>query len=582
MALVDMELASGSVIVSVGGAPQSGVRLVADARSAVGIATGLSASGARAAVLISGNDLTQVVSELRAAASAHLPLVVHYSCEAGHTASRASHDSVAALRDTGCVIFQAADAQEMLDLGMVGRRIAEEALVPVIVTQDSYTGTNNVSTFRVPESEMLRAWIGKPVDSIASPTPSQRLLFGESRRRIPRLLSVERPVGLGAHLDRTAASRTLAGQEVFFGEEISKVAANAFAHFAAATGRDHGPISPYRADDADFIVVAAGRVSKTLRDVIDELRRQHRKVGMVEIKMYRPIPEADLIRLLHNKQGVTVLESVRIGGAQDTPMMADLRSLLSRSRDSGGSSEGRPKRYSRQRPATQDEGPTLFSAVSQNTAEASHADLRAVFDNMLPEGANQKRYHLGVRFGVPQGSRVPGLERLGQLLETAYGRLSLRGLTGAGRGTTSGTEATVIRLVGMADQSPGEVGAALAVGLFRTADGTVESRASASGTTDFEPETITVCHSRDNGHRSGSPTDANIVGITRISMIFDLNVLDALRDGGRLIVSSDAPPQQLWNMLPERVRTCIRDKNLHLSVLPGPSVAEGIATDRWL
>ncbi|MBT8401644.1 MAG: hypothetical protein KJO98_14295, partial [Rhodothermia bacterium] len=579
-----MEVTCGSLLVSVDGGLLPGMRSVADARSAVGVATGVAASGARAAVLISGNDLTQVVSELREAASMHLPLLIYHSCDEDHTASRASHDPIATLRDTGCVILHAADAQEVLDLGLVGRRIAEEALVPVVVAQDTFAGPKHVSTIRAPEPELLRSWIGRQGDTISSPTPSQRLLFGESRRRIPRLLNVERPVGLGARLDRESASRALAGQEVFFGEEIPKIADTAFAEFAAATGRNYEPISHYRADDADHIVVAAGRVSRALRDVVDELRTEHRKVGMVEIKMYRPMPEASLASLLSQKKGITVLESVRLGGAQDTPMMVDLRSSLSRSWNTGGSSDSGPNPSGRPRRTARDERqrPALLSAVSQNAAEASHADLRAIFDNMLAEEANVQRYHLGVRFGVPKGSRVPGLERLGQMLENAYDRLNRRGLTGAVSRTASGGEATVIKLVGMADQSVAEAGAALAVGLFRAAGGAVESRPSSTSSTEFEPETCTVCHSPDNSLDSRTTLDADIVAVTRLSMSSDIELVDALRDEGRLVISSDASPQEMWVTVPDRIRKRILDKNLRLSLIPAPSVAERIAGDRWV
>ncbi len=581
-ALIHMERLAGSVVVAVEEGLPLEVRSVADARDAAGIITGLSASGARTAALISGSRLAQVVPELASAAANHLPFLVHHACERGHAASRASHDAVVALRDAGCVLLLAADAQEVLDLALVGRRIAELALVPVVVAQDTFAGPYHLSTVRVPERAMLSAWIGKPADLIPSPTASQRLLFGESRRRLPRLLNIDRPIGLGSRLDKAAASRTLAGQDVFFNEEIPKIAGGVFTEFAAATGRNCAPIADYRADDADYVVVAAGRVTKALRAVVDELRSEHRKVGIVDIKMYRPLPESRLSTLLANKKAVTVLESVAIGGSQDPPLMADLRCLLDRSRDTGVPGDGGRAHSGRKRAESQARSPVLFSVVSRNAADASHEDLRAIFDNMLTAGPGGKRYHLGVRFGVPQSSRIPGLERLGQLLETAYGGLNLRGLTGSGRRTTADAGRTVIKLIGMADQHPAMAGTALAVGLFRNSGGVVESRPPDVRHTDFEPETCTVFHAPDDRGRAGSVVATDIIAATHLNMITDVDVVDSVPDEGHVIVSTNASPIRVWDVLPDRLRTRIREKRLHLSLVPGPSIAERIASDKWV
>jgi len=78
-----------------------------------------------------------------------------------------------------------------------GHRIAELALNPGIVAQDGFLTTHLIESLRLPERELISAYLGRPEDVIPSATPAQQILYGEKRRRIPELWDVDNPVMAG-------------------------------------------------------------------------------------------------------------------------------------------------------------------------------------------------------------------------------------------------------------------------------------------------------------------------------------------------------------------------------------------------
>jgi pyruvate ferredoxin oxidoreductase alpha subunit len=73
-------------------------------------------------------------------------------------------------------------------------------------------------------------------------------------------------------------------------------------------------VEAYRADDADVILVAMGSMAGTIKDAIDDLRQEGKRVGLVRIRCYRPFPHEDLIAELCRAKVVAVLDAnVSIG-----------------------------------------------------------------------------------------------------------------------------------------------------------------------------------------------------------------------------------------------------------------------------
>jgi pyruvate ferredoxin oxidoreductase alpha subunit len=87
-------------------------------------------------------------------------------------------------------------------------------------------------------------------------------------------------------------------------------------------------VEAYRTDDAEVILVAMGSMAGTIKDAIDELRREGKKVGLVRIRCYRPFPHEDLVAALGSAKIVAVLDA-NVSLGSEGAVGLDLKSKLS-------------------------------------------------------------------------------------------------------------------------------------------------------------------------------------------------------------------------------------------------------------
>jgi pyruvate/2-oxoacid:ferredoxin oxidoreductase alpha subunit len=92
----------------------------------------------------------------------------------------------------------------------------------------------------------------------------------------------------------------LAAQEVY--TEIQDA-------FEAMLGRRPAdPLVPYRADDAETLVVSMGTLGVTAERVVDQLRERGQRVGSLRVRLFRPMPESELRKWFSGKKRIAVLD----------------------------------------------------------------------------------------------------------------------------------------------------------------------------------------------------------------------------------------------------------------------------------
>ena len=76
-------------------------------------------------------------------------------------------------------------------------------------------------------------------------------------------------------------------------DAAAEVVVRADQEYAALTGRSYGGlIEEYRCEDAEAVLVASGSVAGTTRVVVDSLRAEGKRVGLIKLRCYRPFPKA--------------------------------------------------------------------------------------------------------------------------------------------------------------------------------------------------------------------------------------------------------------------------------------------------
>ncbi|MEA3291061.1 MAG: 4Fe-4S binding protein [Pseudomonadota bacterium] len=306
-------------------------------RGALSAAIGLSLSGIRATAFLSGPDLASARDLLSSAAGRRLPLVMHLGNRA--LASQAAalgsgHEACHLSADSGCFMLFAANVQEAVDFALVARRTAERALVPGLVIMDGEQTALAIQEVRLPPGELVKKYLGAPADDIQAPTPAQKLLFGEHRRRVPRWHDPDRPVLQGGLQPAAVWGLGKAANRAFVDTHLEEMLDESFRQFAQHTGREHQAVSAHRVDDARLVLVAQGATIETAEAAADQVRGAHKlKVGVLGVRSLRPFPGRRIADLLRKKQITCVLERLDTPLAGDPPLLRELRAALDCARE---------------------------------------------------------------------------------------------------------------------------------------------------------------------------------------------------------------------------------------------------------
>jgi pyruvate-ferredoxin/flavodoxin oxidoreductase len=305
-------------------------------RGTLAAAVGTSLSGQRATTFLAGPDLLAARDTLALARGQHAPLVIHMAARAaaGHAQAIGSgHDAYHAATDSGCVQLFAVNVQEAVDLALVARRVAERALVPCIVAMDGEQTALAMQEVCLPGDELVEACVGTPHTVIESPTPAQRFIFGETRRLVPRLYDLERPLMLAPRDGPESWALGAAGHRPYFESHVPALMVEAFDRFAELTGRSYRPVLEHRVDDAEIVLVVQGSAVETVSAVADAARSTLRlKVGVLGIRCLRPLPMAEIAAGLRGARVAAILERTETPLA-DGPLAREVRVALDRARD---------------------------------------------------------------------------------------------------------------------------------------------------------------------------------------------------------------------------------------------------------
>jgi pyruvate/2-oxoacid:ferredoxin oxidoreductase alpha subunit len=192
-----------------------------------------------------------------------------------------------AQRDTGWIQLYVESAQEALDSVIQGFRIAESVSLPLMINLDAFYVSHALEPVQLPAQELVDAYL--PPYAPAHFIDPER---GESWGNVvSQDLYCRHRQDIGAAMDRVPA-----------------VAAEADLAWQRATGRGWGVVERYRCEDADLVIASLGSMCGTARDAVDALRAAGHAVGLLKVRLFRPVPVAALRAALAGVRDVLVLD----------------------------------------------------------------------------------------------------------------------------------------------------------------------------------------------------------------------------------------------------------------------------------
>jgi pyruvate ferredoxin oxidoreductase alpha subunit len=258
--------------------------------SAASVVLGASAAGARAYTATSSQGLLLMSEVIYCIAGMRLPIVLtcaNRAISAPLSIWNDQQDSMA-VRDAGWIQLHAEDNQEASDLHIQAFKIAEQTFLPVMVCMDGFILTHAYEPVDIPEQKEVDDFLPafKPRHIVDPRWPRGIGLFAD-----PRFYMETRYI----------LHRALEKSE----DTIKEVSSE----FAKAFGRESGGfIKTYNLEEADVAVVSMGSVVGTIKELIDQLEEEGKKVGLLQICSYRPFPRKEVYRALKDKMNIVVLE----------------------------------------------------------------------------------------------------------------------------------------------------------------------------------------------------------------------------------------------------------------------------------
>lgn len=260
--------------------------------SAMTATIGASAMGARSFTATSSQGLLYMVECLHYASGSRFPIVMmnaNRSIAAPWSIYNDQRDSLSEL-ESGWIQLYAENAQEAYDTILQAYKVAEdpEVMLPVMVNLDGFVLTHTYELLHTIDQDKVDAYI-----------PYQKF---ENRLDLehPRstCITAGPPYNMEFRYQQQQATLKAA-------EKLDAVDAE----FGRLFGRSYGGmVEAYRCEDAEAILITLGSVAGTTRCVVDALREQGKKVGLLKIRCMRPFPAQEITEIVKNAKFVGVLE----------------------------------------------------------------------------------------------------------------------------------------------------------------------------------------------------------------------------------------------------------------------------------
>jgi pyruvate-ferredoxin/flavodoxin oxidoreductase len=544
--------------------------------AAAAITAGMSMSGLRATNFSSSQGVAYMHESLYTAVGKRLPYVLNIACRAITKATlnvHCGHDDYHCIDDTGFIQLFAKDNQEVADLNVISRKIAELALNPAAVGQDGFLTSHLIEALNLPERELIEEFLGKPDDIINCPTPAQRILYGASRRRVPELWNVDKPMMSGVVQNQESYMQSVAAQRPYFFDHVEAFIDESMDEWFELTGRRYHRIGEYRCEDADYLIIAQGSVIHTAEAVADYLREtKNIKLGVVNMTVFRPFPGDLISSVCKGRKGITIMERTDQPLAEDLPLIREIRTAMTKGFENGHSKETPFPKYASYTKTT-DSSPLYSACFGLGSRDLQPEGIIAAVENMLAEGKHKKFFYLGIEF-IRETAYSPKQEIQQQSVTDAYPQIRDLALKGSENPNLMPKDAVTVRMHSIGGWGAITTGKNLAMTLFDLLDYNIKANPKYGSEKKGQPTTYYLSASSEPIRIACEYAHVDVVISPDPNVFTHSNPLAGLSEKGVFIIQSDLDsPEKVWRTFPRFAQQYITDKNIKVSYIDGFKIA---------
>ena len=473
------------------------------------------AAGALTTTFTASQGLLLMIPNMYKMAGELLPAVLHISARAiaAHALSIfGDHQDVMAVRQTGFALLASASVQEVMDLGLIAHLSAIESSIPFGHFFDGFRTSHEIQKIAVID-----------YDDMAKLTNFEAVAKFRAR---------------GANPERPELRGTAQNPDIYFqGREaanpyylkVAGIVSDYMKKVSNLTGRQYNLFDYVGDPDADRIVISMGSSCETIEEVINYLRSQGEKVGLVKVRLFRPFSAEHLFDAIpQSAKTITVLDRTKEPGALGEPLYQDVcTAYMERAQT--------PK--------------IIGGRYGLGSKEFNPAMVLAVYENMK---TNSPQNHFTV--GIIDDLTNTSLE-VGESLDvTPEGTVQCK-FWGIGADGTVGANKSAIKIIG--DNTD----------MYAQAYFSYDSKKSGG---------VTISHLRF-GHNPIQSTYlidmADYIACHKSNYVDIYDVLEGIKDGGTFVLNSRWSPEEMEAKLPAEMRRTIAVKKLKFYNIDAEAIA---------
>ncbi len=280
--------------------------------SAMSACVGAEAAGGRAMTATSANGLSFMWEMIYIASSMRLPIVMSLVNRAvsGPLNIHNDHSDAMGVRDAGWIMLFSENNQEAYDNLIMAHRIAENenVMLPLMVCQDGFITSHSIENIELIEDDVVKDFVGKY-------EPKHYLLNDKE------------PVSMGP-LDLQSYLFEHKKQQSQAMYNAKQVILDVAKEFEKITGRKYSFFEEYKLEDAEIAIVCMNSTAGTTKFVVDNLRKNGVKAGLLKLRVFRPFPAEEIAKALSHLKAIAVLDKSDSLNATGGALFTDVTSGL--------------------------------------------------------------------------------------------------------------------------------------------------------------------------------------------------------------------------------------------------------------
>ena len=502
------------------GAPVKVIEMQSEA-GAAGVVHGSLQTGALTTTYTASQGLLLKIPNMYKMAGELLPGVIHVAARslATHALSIfGDHQDIYAARQTGWAMLATSSVQEVMDLAGVAHLAAIKSSMPFVHFFDGFRTSHEIQKVEMMDYKHFENLID--MDMVEK--------FRE------RSLSPHNPVTKGPAQNDDVYFQNREAQNKYY-DAIPNIVNTYMKEVSNITGREYKPFVYYGHPQATDLIIAMGSVTETIKDTVDLLNKQGRKVGVITVHLYRPFSSKYFFDVLpQSVERIAVLDRTKESGAVCEPLCLDIKGIFN----------------------GKENAPLIIGGrYGLSSKDTTPGQIVAVYDNLV--GNQKDDFTIGILDDVTFKSleTVPNIVTLDEEVTEAM-------FFGVGEDGTIGANKNTIKIMGENTDTYGQAYFAY------------DSKKSGG---------LTKSHLRFSKNPIQAPylvSTPSFVSCSTDAYIGKYDMISGLREGGTFLLNTVFRPEEIADRLPNSFKKMLADKKAKFFILDAINLARDIGLGR--